>query len=452
MENLSPMKMSPMKTSPIKNVSNNGRLINKRRMHNQSNKPANKRIRLEFSRNNLRKLATVPEDEKLIYPPPPNINPFYHHDDDDADDDVSTKIEQYENTKTNSLTHSKPMWCKTSSNQQNPSLRMMMSERQRLSRYHQDYQELGTIGSGSFGIVTKCRRRLDGCDYAIKRIRLRQLKTRTNKISSSSQEKNGGQYVLPKEIFAMAALEANPHITRYYSAWVEDGVAYLVLELCQESLQKYIDSTNVETLDEQALLEIMRQILEGLQHLHRNNVVHMDIKPGNILVKCDGAGERFLLGDFGLATIAKAGQEIQEGDTRFMPPEFLQFECGTIELQRSDIFSLGATMLSLALGRDLPKNGPRWQNLRKGKLPPLPLNFSQDFSNLIQSMMNPNPSLRPSASELLKHPMLQDETHKALASLQEELKELLDQRMEGESINNRNLSRVKPELTRRFTF
>ena len=139
--------------------------------HNQSNKPANKRIRLEFSRNNLRvrfffqlfmffdvfidtttkqKLATVPEDEKLIYPPPPNINPFYHHDDDDADDDVSTKIEQYENTKTNSLTHSKPMWCKTSSNQQNPSLRMMMSERQRLSRYHQDYQELGTIGSGSW--------------------------------------------------------------------------------------------------------------------------------------------------------------------------------------------------------------------------------------------------------------------------------------------------------------
>ena len=87
MENLSPMKMSPMKaspmkTSPIKNVSNNGRLINKRRMvrdyderkcriprriferqqqinniqtqQNQSNKPANKRIRLEFSRNNLR--------------------------------------------------------------------------------------------------------------------------------------------------------------------------------------------------------------------------------------------------------------------------------------------------------------------------------------------------------------------------------------------------------------
>ena len=82
MENLSPMKMSPMKTSPIKDVSNNGRLINKRRMvrdyderkcriprrifetnqqinniqtqHNQSNKPANKRIRLEFSRNNLR--------------------------------------------------------------------------------------------------------------------------------------------------------------------------------------------------------------------------------------------------------------------------------------------------------------------------------------------------------------------------------------------------------------
>jgi len=386
------------------------------------------------------KLATVPENEKVTYPPPPNINPFYHH------DDGETKEEEYastiQNNKSDSLLQIKPMWCKT--HVETDTRMKTMSERQRLSRYHQDYQELGTIGSGSFGIVTKCRRRLDGCDYAIKRIRLRQLKTRTN----SYQEKN---YVLPKEIFAMAALEANPHITRYYSAWVEDGVAYLVLELCEESLQGYTDGKKIETLDEQTLLEILRQISEGLQHLHRNNVVHMDIKPGNILVKCDGAGERFLLGDFGLATIAKAGQEIQEGDTRFMPPELLQFECSSMELQRSDIFSLGATMLSLALGRDLPKNGPRWQDLRKGILPPLPINFSKDFENLIRVMMNPNPSLRPTASDLLKHPMLQDETHKALASLQEELKELLDQRMERE-IDNRNLSRVKPELTRRFTF
>ena len=388
------------------------------------------------------KLATVPEDKKVIHPPPPNINPFYHHDD-VYDSDISTKIEKNEDKKTHLLDNVRPAWCKTYN--QDPTTNVM-SERQRLSRYHQDYQELGTIGSGSFGIVTKCRRRLDGCDYAIKRIRLRQLKTRS-KISSQEQK-----YVLPKEIFAMAALEANPHITRYYSAWVEDGVAYLVLELCEQSLQKYTDRTNVETLDEQALLEILRQISEGLQHLHRNNVVHMDIKPGNILVKCDGAGERFLLGDFGLATIAKAGQEIQEGDTRFMPPELLQFECSSIELQRSDIFSLGATMLSLALGRDLPKNGSKWQDLRKGRLPPLPLNFSKDFENLVRAMMNPNPSLRPTANDLLKHPMLQDETHKALASLQEELKELLDQRVAGESIDNRNLSRVKPELTRRFTF
>lgn len=338
------------------------------------------------------------------------------------------------------------MWCKTHHDSEEFARAMMTSDHRRLSRYTQDFQELCMIGSGSFGVVMKCRRRLDGCDYAIKRIQLRQLKNRTK---MSPSKNGGGQYVLPKEIFAMAALEANPHITRYYSAWVEDGVAFLVLELCEESLQGYAYGKKQETLDEQNLLEILRQISEGLQHLHRNNVVHMDIKPGNILVKHDAAGERFLLGDFGLATIAKSGQEIQEGDTRFMPPELLQFECSSTELQRSDIFSLGATMLSLALGRDLPKNGQGWYDLRKGNLPPLPANFSKEFEALIRVMMNPNPSKRPTAADLLKHPMLQDETHKALASLQEELDQLIGKRKE---INNRNLSNVKPELTRRFTF
>jgi hypothetical protein len=144
----SPMKASPMKTSPIKdvlseNVSNQDRLVHKRRMHVQSSKPSKKRIRLAFSRKNLRKLATVPENEKVTYPPPPNINPFYHH------DDGETKEEEYastiQNNKSDSLLQIKPMWCKT--HVETDTRMKTMSERQRLSRYHQDYQELGTIGS-----------------------------------------------------------------------------------------------------------------------------------------------------------------------------------------------------------------------------------------------------------------------------------------------------------------
>ena len=107
----------------------------------------------------------------------------------------------------------------------------------------------------------------------------RQLKTRNSKIRRRRHRRRTAVNTYYRRDICNGSLEANPHITRYYSAWVEDGVVYLVLELCQESLQKYIDSTNVETLDEQTLLKIMRQILEGLQHLHRNNVVHMDIKP-----------------------------------------------------------------------------------------------------------------------------------------------------------------------------
>jgi len=287
------------------------------------------------------------------------------------------------------------------------------------------------IGSGSFGVVTKCRSRLDGMFYAIKKINLRQSK-------SGKDSRMNGQYVLPKEIFALSSLEANPHITRYFSSWIEDGAAYLVLELCEESLQKYVVGKE-EKLDEEQLIEILRQTLEGLDHLHRHSVVHMDIKPGNILIKRDAVGEIFLLGDFGLATLSKECKHVQEGDTRFLAPEILSGD--STMLPQADIFSLGATILSLAMGSDLPKNGAAWHGLRSGQLPQLPQHFSVEFTDVIHSMMQPRPSDRPTASALLKRPLLQDETHRALASLQKELSWL-----------QRKNPHLRPGLTRRNTF
>eukprot|EP00939_MAST-03C_sp_MAST-3C-sp1_P004089 g4089.t1 len=396
------------------------------------------------------------EKKRQMFPPPPNVNPFFAqrhvneeetscaaHDkrnrssskeEDGKDDALSTSMTMMVSSPPKrglALQQVKPFWCNSNSNSPTPSPRRSGATPS-FSRYLQDYQEIGCIGTGSFGVVTKCRSRLDGCTYAIKKVTLRKRKTC-----------GGGKYELPKEIFALSSLEANPHITRYYSSWIEDGSAYLVLELCEESLQKYVDGPKSERLDEQQLLEILRQTLEGLRHLHRHSVVHMDIKPGNVLVKRDLVGETFLLGDFGLATLSKERMHVQEGDTRFMAPEMLQENPRMLE--QADIFSLGATILSLALGCDLPQSGRGWRDLREGKLPALAGHFSVEFADLIHAMMHPNPSLRPTAASLLKRPLLQDETHRALACLQRELNWL--QR------KNPNVAHLKPAgLTRRFTF
>ena len=103
-----------------------------------------------------------------------------------------------------------------------------------LTRYEQDFEETKVIAKGrsdcflcvralrktfylkllstpSFGVVTKCKKRVDGCFYAVKRT-LKRFKGGTSKNQAL------------KEVFALAALPAIPNIVRYFSAWVEVGV------------------------------------------------------------------------------------------------------------------------------------------------------------------------------------------------------------------------------------
>lgn len=80
---------------------------------------------------------------------------------------------------------------------------------------------------------------------------------------------------------------------------------------------------------------------------------------------------------------------------------------------QSDIFSLGATMYELCLGRPLPMDGQEWQDIRAGSLQPLH-GTPYDMELIIKRMMHPDPNLRPSASELLKQKQLLSEEQKQL--------------------------------------
>ena len=121
--------------------------------------------------------------------------------------------------------------------------------------------------------------------------------------------------------------------------------------------------------------------------------------------------DQYKLGDWGLVTKASALKDAEEGDSRYMSLELLSGD--STDLTKSDIFSLGITMYELCLGRPLPMNGDEWQDLRAGRLAALP-ETSRELVNLIQQMMNPVAELRPSASDLLKHPQLLSDEQKAL--------------------------------------
>lgn len=132
---------------------------------------------------------------------------------------------------------------------------------------------------------------------------------------------------------------------------------------------------------------------------YRNNFVHLDVKPANILKK----GDRYKLGDFGLALHLEDGQAapeaIEEGDCRYMARELLDW--GPVkDLAKCDVFSLGVTAYELATNTSVPANGPLWQSMRDGSFT-LPAHVSSEMTLVLRALLNPEPTDRPSAEECL---------------------------------------------------
>ncbi|CAJ1057207.1 wee1-like protein kinase 2 [Xyrichtys novacula] len=297
-----------------------------------------------------------------------------------------------------------------------------------LSRYESEFLELECIGVGEFGAVYKCVKRLDGCLYAIKRSR--------RPLAGSSNE----QLAL-KEVYAHAVLGHHPHVVRYYSAWAEDHHMIIQNEYCDGgSLNDAIlkKETQGELFSEAELKDLLLQVSMGLKYIHGSGLVHLDIKPSNIFIckrsgtSAAGEGESeeeddgsasaaviYKIGDLGHVTSTNSPQ-VEEGDSRFLASEVLQEDYS--QLPKADIFALGLTMLLAAGAPPLPQNGDAWHSLRQGQLPELPQELSPPFKSLLQSLLDPDLTKRPTAKELCKHTVLREErTGRLAAQLRREL-------------------------------
>lgn len=113
------------------------------------------------------------------------------------------------------------------------------------------------------------------------------------------------------------------------------------MEHCQHSLRRLLETKAFFT--DSDLRTIIRDVASGLKALHSRNVVHLDIKPENILYS---NSSKFKIADLGLSRISVRvkGEDIVEGDSRYLAPELLNdiSEDHLIpDLKKADIFSLG---------------------------------------------------------------------------------------------------------------
>lgn len=115
--------------------------------------------------------------------------------------------------------------------------------------------------------------------------------------------------------------------------------------------------------------------------MHKMGFAHLDIKPANIL-RSSHAPDSFKLADFGNVMCTNSIWEIIEGDRVYVSGELLAGDHSNI--YAADMFSLGITLLELALRSPLPEDGPQYASLRRGEIPPLPVEYSQSLWNLIK--------------------------------------------------------------------
>ncbi|CAG9855478.1 unnamed protein product [Phyllotreta striolata] len=249
------------------------------------------------------------------------------------------------------------------------------------SYFEQLYPKHALIGEGSFGKVYRARGTYDNRQYAIKK-----LKSIVSVHDRYAEIKNNEK------------IGFHPNCVQFYMAWEEGCELFMLLEACQMSLSDYANKNN--NIPEELLWDVLYDMCQALKYLHSKHFLHLDVKPGNIMMK----NGHYKLADFGVLVDLNLSpmsctSTLSDGDGKYLALEVLN---GTYT-PYCDIFGLGLTLLELAADLELPSDGPLWQQLRHEILPDVFYKkVTLGFKVIIEKMLKPEYEKRPSAEKILK--------------------------------------------------
>lgn len=214
-----------------------------------------------------------------------------------------------------------------------------------------------------------------------------------------------------REAESLAKLQ-HPNIVRYYGLYHDADVAFMLLDFIEGfSLQEWIFKQGSQ-LSPDMILKIARSVCSALHYAHTEDLVHCDIKPGNIMVN---QNNDILLTDFGIArmTDAATATMVGFGTPAYMAPELVY---GKDPSPQSDIYSFGIVLYEMVTGGERPFTGEqarttgatsekvRWEQVYLAPPPPSQYNplLSKQLEAVILRCLVKDPGIRfGSALELL---------------------------------------------------
>lgn len=264
----------------------------------------------------------------------------------------------------------------------------------------EDLKDLGEIGRGNYGTVNKMKHEKTGKIMSVKRIR------------SIVDEKEQRQMLM--ELDAVMRSNDCPYIVQFYGALFKEGDCWICMELMDISLDKFykfIYCHLKSSIPEEILGKITVATVKALNYLKEKlKIIHRDVKPSNILL--DKAGN-IKLCDFGISgqLVDSIAKSRDAGCRPYMAPERIDPRASSRGYDvRSDIWSLGITLMELATGR-FPY--PKWNSVFdqltqvvQGPAPQLKASegkFSEDFVNFLNTCLTKDERARPKYNKLLEH-------------------------------------------------
>ena len=252
------------------------------------------------------------------------------------------------------------------------------------------YKIIRTLGTGSFGVVYHVKSP-DNQDLVIKSINLENL-------SSKKQQRS------LKEVSVLEG-QSHPHLISYLSSCIHEKKLLILMEYAKggdlENLIKNYKNKRLY-LSEKAIWNMIYEVCLGVEHLHKQKIIHRDIKCLNILMDDE---KRLKIADMGVCKTLVGNDPMegsQVGTPLYLSPEIVQHKPYDTKV---DIWAIGCVAYNLAtleppfaadniitLARLIVKARPK----------PIPSCYSSQLNEFILKLLNKNQNLRPSNTEVFQ--------------------------------------------------